>query len=400
MNQSTEALLKNVSQELKILETARSRYAKQLAPDFSVFNYISTDEMMLSRIIADLLDPNGDHSQGDIFLKLFLSQLSNASIYENLALQQAKICTEAVTFRNDTQRRMDIYLQIPYKSSTNSFGICIENKPYAADQPKQFTDYADEMSQRHTDNQWHIVYLTGYGNDPSNNSVDTALLEKWNQKQRFTSITYPDLTEWLNQCKMACQNERVHSFLNAFNTFITKQFLGIEDMSEPKQIIDIVLKNQDSLQAALTISTYLNNIKSKLMELLSQQLHAECQKRDWEIKDCNLIDSNAYSGFEVKFSKNLENYGVGLEFQKTNYVMPIMGVWINDYLNSDSSLNASIYSALAESLPQRPRSSKNWAFYFELCQPENEMWLKIQNGRLVQELMEHFSKIEQGLKRI
>jgi len=44
MNQSTEALLKNVSQELKILETARSRYAKQLAPDFSVFNYISTDE--------------------------------------------------------------------------------------------------------------------------------------------------------------------------------------------------------------------------------------------------------------------------------------------------------------------------------------------------------------------
>ena len=58
MNTHIPQLLDRVSNELKALETARQRYEKQLAPNFSVFDYIYTDEMMLSRIIADLLNPH------------------------------------------------------------------------------------------------------------------------------------------------------------------------------------------------------------------------------------------------------------------------------------------------------------------------------------------------------
>ena len=72
MNTHIPQLLERVSNELKALETARQRYAKQLAPNFSVFDYIYTDEMMLSRIIADLLNPHGTHAQGVAFLSLFL----------------------------------------------------------------------------------------------------------------------------------------------------------------------------------------------------------------------------------------------------------------------------------------------------------------------------------------
>ena len=68
MNIAISQLLSQVYQELKALEIARQRYAKQLSPDFSVFNYIYTDEMMLSRIIADLLNPTGEHAQGTVFL--------------------------------------------------------------------------------------------------------------------------------------------------------------------------------------------------------------------------------------------------------------------------------------------------------------------------------------------
>ena len=75
MNIAISQLLSQVSQELKALEIARQRYAKQLSPDFSVFNYIYTDEMMLSRIIADLLNPTGEHAQGTVFLSLFLKTL-------------------------------------------------------------------------------------------------------------------------------------------------------------------------------------------------------------------------------------------------------------------------------------------------------------------------------------
>ena len=55
MNLNISKLLNQVSYELKALELARQKYKKQLAPNFSIFNYIYTDEMMLSRIIADLL---------------------------------------------------------------------------------------------------------------------------------------------------------------------------------------------------------------------------------------------------------------------------------------------------------------------------------------------------------
>ncbi|ENU87162.1 PD-(D/E)XK nuclease family protein [Acinetobacter sp. CIP 102129] len=85
MNLNISKLLNQVSYELKALELARQKYEKQLAPNFSIFNYIYTDEMMLSRIIADLLNPSGDHAQGHLFLSLFLHQLDLALLHKYFA---------------------------------------------------------------------------------------------------------------------------------------------------------------------------------------------------------------------------------------------------------------------------------------------------------------------------
>ena len=68
---SVENLLTDISAEMNVFKKARELFEKKLAPDFSVFNYINTDELMLSRIIADFLNPKGIHAQGKIFLKLF-----------------------------------------------------------------------------------------------------------------------------------------------------------------------------------------------------------------------------------------------------------------------------------------------------------------------------------------
>ena len=40
---------------------------------FNIFDItnISTDEVRICRIIKELIDPNGSHYQGDIYLKLF-----------------------------------------------------------------------------------------------------------------------------------------------------------------------------------------------------------------------------------------------------------------------------------------------------------------------------------------
>ncbi|RKG55163.1 hypothetical protein D7V64_02260 [Acinetobacter cumulans] len=266
--QNIEHLLRSVSDELRALALAKSKYAQQLAPNFSIFNYIYTDELMLSRMIADLLNPKGDHAQGHIFLSLFLQQLTNASHYLLLDIQRAKVAIEVLTFRNQTQRRMDIYLEIPYIDSAHSFGICIENKPYAADQPNQLKDYAQELNLAHQDH-WHIIYLTQNGREPSTVSVSAATFETWQQHNKCTLLAYPTLSLWLTACAVEAKNNNVSLFLQTFSSFITSQFLGLKDMSEYESIDKIIQQTPEYQNAFMQIYEHGVQIKTQLNKQVS-----------------------------------------------------------------------------------------------------------------------------------
>jgi len=51
---------------------------RDLASRFNAFNYLRVDELGLSRVIADLLDPTAGHGQGTRFLKVMLDALPEA----------------------------------------------------------------------------------------------------------------------------------------------------------------------------------------------------------------------------------------------------------------------------------------------------------------------------------
>lgn len=393
-----EYFLNKISIEMKVLQTSRQRYANQLAPDFSVFNYIHTDEIMLSRIIADLLNPDGQHAQGTHFLKLFLKMLSCEKIIDQFDLNTAKVQTEVSTYKIKLQRRMDIYIQAK-NFDQHSVGICIENKPFAVDQPNQLHDYADEMEQRHPDH-WHIIYLCDKSLEPSNISVSTNTLQDWKNKKKFTTIEYPQLIEWLSDCKSICQNERVTTFITAFIHYISQTFLGIQDMSESKYIVDLILKDEKSLEAALCVEHQLHIAKSNLMQTLNQQMIHLCSTRGWIFKDSNLTEKQVYNGFEIEFPFNIENISFGLEFQKSGYRMPFLGVWMNEIQVANLRLNEKIRLTLIDLFTEKTNSSKNWPFYINLQISETEMWLHIQNGQFATTLINHFLKIETALKNI
>ena len=263
-----EHLMRSVSKELRALEIEKSRDAQRLAPNFSMFKYIYTDEMMLSRMIADLLNPKGDHAQGAIFLSLFLQQLNNAPHYSLLDIARTQVKTEVLTFRSQTQRRMDIYLEIPYTNSTNTFGICIENKPYAADQPNQLKDYAQELNFAHQDH-WHIIYLTQNGREPSTASVPSATFNVWQQHNKCTLLAYPSLSLWLSACAVEAKNNQVAIFLDTFSSFITSKFLGIQDMSEYESIDKIIQQTPESQDAFMQIYKHGVQIKNQLNKQVS-----------------------------------------------------------------------------------------------------------------------------------
>ena len=174
-------LLNEVNTKIKSLETAKELYGEQLAPDFLVFDFVNTNETGLSRILACLLNPKGTHGQKTLFLENFIKIcLPNIHKHENkiwqnyLAnLSKTDVKTEDTTTASQSYRRMDIYLSA--KINDESFGICIENKPYASDQQDQLTDYYKELKNRNLTHK-HLVYLSEYG-EPSEYSVKSNVLD-------------------------------------------------------------------------------------------------------------------------------------------------------------------------------------------------------------------------------
>ena len=64
-------------QTAKVLDQELDR---NLARKFNVLDYLKTDELGLSRIIADLLNPDGSHGQAALFLRTFLANLKGLDL--------------------------------------------------------------------------------------------------------------------------------------------------------------------------------------------------------------------------------------------------------------------------------------------------------------------------------
>lgn len=114
------------------------RYGAELygAPRFSVFRLFGDKETTLSRILADLLDPQGLHGQGAIFLNELLRELKREPIIRS-DYRSVHVRTEAAVPVEGrlSNRRIDILIE------TKNDLIGIENKRWTGESPQQVSDY-------------------------------------------------------------------------------------------------------------------------------------------------------------------------------------------------------------------------------------------------------------------
>ncbi len=203
----------------QVLESARGEireHEQAHASRFNVFDYISPDENGLSDILVDLLDPKGKHGQGAAFLELLLKRCE-VKLAEPLS--RATVHREAATtYLANGARRIDVRVDL------GTFGIGIENKPWAADQQNQLRDYFLELDRR-KDGRFLLLYLSGTGERPSKESVDPADLAAREVEGRFRLWTYSgDFADWLTDAEESCGAERVRSFLRDFREYVRRQF--------------------------------------------------------------------------------------------------------------------------------------------------------------------------------
>lgn len=168
-----------VSQAKQVQEESRKR-----GEQFNMFwackvNHYETSH---SAIIAELLNPQGSHGQGELFLSLFLLAYKPDFCF---SLEKgATVATEVVTGNG----RIDILITNP-----DGQAIIIENKIYAKDQWKQLQRYDEYAFEKYGKGNYEILYLSLYRGEKAS--------EQSCKDVEYIPISYEvEITEWLEEC--------------------------------------------------------------------------------------------------------------------------------------------------------------------------------------------------------
>ena len=309
------------AQLLPALEAARKIDAeldRHLAHRFRALEYLRTDELGLSRIIADLLDLRHAHGQGPLYLEVLLDEFRETLGLEfpggEPELSEAEAVREFPTRNN---RRIDICVKIP--AGDRTFHLAIENKPYASDRKNQIRDYLDYLHTTSGD-AFLLIHLSPNGEGPDESSLLRDEVPRWRGDAgeratpsgqpgsaghpRLVVMTYVgatddatdggtdtadpfegmrsgwSLADWLAACARRSNPERLRWFLRETETFVRQRF-GDSTMAtdtEQRALREHLLAHPDQLSAAQVVHEAWPAIQAavgkRFLEHLRQQIEA------------------------------------------------------------------------------------------------------------------------------
>lgn len=208
---------------------------------------IGTREVSVCKVLADLLNPKGSHSQGDQYLKIFMDMVIKSHIEKanDFNLLKAKIRTE---YPITEDRRIDIVIE------DETMFIPMEVKVFAGEQKKQLVDYA-AFSRRMNQKSGFIpvLFLTPDGYESGEAS-----------KEDYISISFKKhIIPWLTNCLNLEETQKIAPVREIIKQFIRviKSFCGhVEDEEMENAIYALVTDTRDNYIAALQINNAVNTL--------------------------------------------------------------------------------------------------------------------------------------------
>ena len=268
-----------------------------LANRFNPLDYMRTDELGLSRIVADLLDPNAAHGQGLLFLRSFLEKIGNQVPGGRVpALDPASVATRCER-SIDSYGRLDISIEIG-TAGQKPLCIAIENKPFAADGEGQVDAYLKFLRSRYP-GRFLLIYLSPHGGLPSSESLPPdacadglATLSYCPRPQAAakrdstTQLRFA-LTDWLRECSLSCDVDRLRWFLRDMENFCHKIFGGhLTTDREHQEVRDFILENNANLLAAIAVLDAYpktrNEVIAGFLERLCERITSDLEQEGLE----------------------------------------------------------------------------------------------------------------------
>ncbi len=208
---------------------------------FSILNMERNEVETHSRFIYELLNPNGTHNQGDIFLNLFIENILKLTDYKKVKIPKR----EDLTSKN---RRIDFTIE------TESYQIGIEMKIDAPDQEGQLLDYYEELKSRCSNNQKYKLYyltLSGY------QAEESSTRDKLRADKDYILISFEsDILNWIDACiEKSATIPTLREGLVHYRNLIRKITNSLPNAME-REMEDIIRNSKDAKAMQVIVDAY------------------------------------------------------------------------------------------------------------------------------------------------
>ncbi len=389
------------------IKEIKEKQQKQKQRGLNNYNLLTTvleshDEVRLhSRMISSLLDVDGNHFQGELFLEKFFEVLDLKKSLNKYDLKNSKIFRE--------YKNIDLYL------SDGKNHIIIENKIYAGDQKAQIKRYIETIKKENKNLKYEnilVIYLSIDRKKPSEDSLADLKIENGficqNEEKLtlFKNINYnSEIIEWLRKCIYEVQNitnlnESLKQYLTVVEK-ITNKYKGkvmtLEEeliKKENKKYLEMVLDFENEIPKIkeTIINNFFGEVEEKMKGILSS---------DWEIKiKKNDLVKYWNSPFQVykktwKKTHNEKYIHIGFAFDYNDYIDGFFGVRkIKDKVNKDK-----IYDKFKEDIEKIEYKRYTWWIFSSGVKVQN-MPKEIASGNYtVEQFIESIMKLIEDLEK-
>ena len=278
---------------------------------FSVLN-VSDKEVIMCRMLADLLNPRGQHEQGDIFLRSFLEEIveikgdveldeymSGVFVKKEYSIQHEDNPLDKADTVEDSKidnGRIDIVIY-----NRNHF-LPIEVKIKHEERKNQCWDYYQYIADTMLDKQPKIIYLTKDASKPDHYGKmgKNCICVSWGK----------EILAWLDGCldifhhdgKAQVKN-MIKNYMDAISCFTDER--GKEMREECK---DIIMGDIDNIRACVKITKSFGLVQDDIIKKMFMAFEQEFKRRyGWE-KDSQ--EPNDWKNIKKEFFGDLFNkYG-------------------------------------------------------------------------------------------
>lgn len=300
--------IKQLFNQVRTISKTYDLIAKNTGENFNIFQILGMETAEVkthSKFLAELLNPNGSHLQGDTFLKLFVKYLNDLIVDNEKPIKldynsSTNVFIEKhIGKKTDTEGgRIDITIEEGKKHL-----ICIENKIYAGEQDKQMLRYSNFGNTFETK---HLFFLTLWGNETNTNG-----------DAKVYPISYKThIVEWLELCKKEAVNlpilrESIGQYIN----LIKKLTHQTSNKNMANDLQKIILENYDEsslIYENFTQSVF--NLYNNVIRNLVEKVQLYLQNSEWEISRVGEIKSiNDRGLLFIKPKNSVIQHGFGIE---------------------------------------------------------------------------------------